>query len=298
MHPEALVTFRALLMPILEIQARTGNEQQQAKSRENLESLRKSSAQAFFTGMMSWMLTRPEYLAMRTEREVVTLGHVVDGEMAHVVYRVSGADVALGGIKVISLKREGNEWKLFLPGDLGVMMQPVSETAKRQLGERGDASVPVQKPYDLEATYKGFRDLAFSGKAAQTLQGLAPNEPYGVIVEIGHAKGAVTVFALRDGTASVYFSTGGGGIGGKGREEIRSAAVRLVERAGPLVSQMQVAPDREVVRRGMVRAWALLQDRLLMDETQLDSPKRGPALELFDFAQDILNGFRRLEQKR
>jgi hypothetical protein len=233
-------------------------------------------------------------------RQISVLGHVADDPMAHVVYRVnSGPEGAPGKMKVITVRKESGEWKLFLPDDLEIALQTLRLSRKQE--PRRDvetAGTEVQKPYELNEVYKGLRDIAFSSKAQPSADSLALNQPYGVIVEIGHPKGAVTVFALRDGTASVYFSTGGGSIGGQGREEIRSAAIRLVERAATLVSKMQVAPDNEVVSRGRVRAWVLLRDRVLMDETRLDSPERGPALDLFDFARDILNGFRRLEQKR
>jgi hypothetical protein len=300
MHPEALARFRELLLPFLEDSAQTGDARQLAEKLRSMEALRKSSPQDFFTEMMTFFLDRPEIRDGMKNRQISVLGHVADDPMAHVVYRVnSGPEGAPGKMKVITVRKESGEWKLFLPDDLEIALQTLRLSGKQE--PRRDvetAGTEVQKPYELNEVYKGLRDIAFSSKAQPSADSLALNQPYGVIVEIGHPKGAVTVFALRDGTASVYFSTGGGSIGGQGREEIRSAAIRLVERAATLVSKMQVAPDNEVVSRGRVRAWVLLRDRVLMDETRLDSPERGPALDLFDFARDILNGFRRLEQKR
>jgi hypothetical protein len=51
------------------------------------------------------------------------------------------------------------------------------------------------------------------------------------MMDWGVQKGTVTVLAMSDGSASVYFSTGGGYIGGEGQEPIRIAAERAVDAA-------------------------------------------------------------------
>jgi hypothetical protein len=42
--------------------------------------------------------------------------------------------------------------------------------------------------------------------------------PLGVLMETGYDSATVTLFALSDGTTSLYFSNGGGVIGGQGQE--------------------------------------------------------------------------------
>jgi hypothetical protein len=56
-----------------------------------------------------------------------------------------------------------------------------------------------------------------------------PTEPWGVLMDWGVRNGTATVVASSDGSASVYFSSGGGYIGGKGQEPIRAAAQKAVE---------------------------------------------------------------------
>ena len=56
-----------------------------------------------------------------------------------------------------------------------------------------------------------------------------PTEPWGVLMDWGLDRGTVTVVAASDGSASVYLSSGGGFIGGKGQEPIRKAAQNAVE---------------------------------------------------------------------
>jgi len=64
-----------------------------------------------------------------------------------------------------------------------------------------------------------------------TTQQSSPSEIYGVAMEGGVARGSFLVFGLRDGSASMYFSSGGGTIGGEGRAPINAAARMLVEAA-------------------------------------------------------------------
>src|SRR5438874_9737352 len=54
------------------------------------------------------------------------------------------------------------------------------------------------------------------------------NQPYGVLMETGYPNGVATLVAFASGDASLYFSTGGGIIGGIGHEAVRVAAQHLV----------------------------------------------------------------------
>ena len=74
-------------------------------------------------------------------------------------------------------------------------------------------------------------------------------KPWGVLMETTYDEASVTVFALSDGNASIYLSTGGGFIGGAGHEAVRRAAIDLVRVAGTLVSLLSPTktfplPDR------------------------------------------------------
>lgn len=86
---------------------------------------------------------------------------------------------------------------------------------------------------DPKEVYAGLRQLALMGSRSKL--GLAPTSnrsvPWGVVMDWGLQKATATVVAMSDGSASVYFSTGGGYIGGKGQEQIRIAAERAVEAA-------------------------------------------------------------------
>jgi hypothetical protein len=54
---------------------------------------------------------------------------------------------------------------------------------------------------------------------------------WGILVESGYAEGVATLVCLADGTASLYFGTGGGMLGGVLIPEVASAAITLVKEA-------------------------------------------------------------------
>jgi len=85
-----------------------------------------------------------------------------------------------------------------------------------------------QAPYPAPVeAYMGLRSQIFRG-AREHLQ-LPPafpwNEAWAVVMDWGVQRGVVTIVAVHDGTASMYYSTGGGSIGGgQAHESIRAAA--------------------------------------------------------------------------
>lgn len=65
----------------------------------------------------------------------------------------------------------------------------------------------------------------------------------GVLMEVGYAKSVVTLVSLIDGSASIYFSSGGGVIGGQGHETVRMAARRFTQFAGVYLPEMSGCSD-------------------------------------------------------
>ena len=66
---------------------------------------------------------------------------------------------------------------------------------------------------------------------------------WGVLMETGYREAAATLVALADGTASLYFSSGGGIIGGGPHASVNAAARRVVALAAGHRSEL--APTSE-----------------------------------------------------
>ena len=65
----------------------------------------------------------------------------------------------------------------------------------------------------------------------------------GILMDTGQEKAVVTLTSFVNGDASLYFSAGGGVIGGIGHADVRIAARRFTQFAGALVSEMSKCTD-------------------------------------------------------
>ena len=86
---------------------------------------------------------------------------------------------------------------------------------------------------------------------------LASNVAFGAIMESGLRQVFVTVAAYGEGSASLYTSRGGGGIGGRDRPELNTAAKEMVAIANELLPQMQGATDQPLPNPGETVFYAL-----------------------------------------
>jgi hypothetical protein len=78
-------------------------------------------------------------------------------------------------------------------------------------------------------TYQRLRTQALNVTAAQLGLEPDPKAPiHAVIMETGYADAVATFACFRDGTVSLYLSTGGGVIGGGQHESVRSACFELL----------------------------------------------------------------------
>lgn len=69
-------------------------------------------------------------------------------------------------------------------------------------------------------------------------------------METGYPEAAVTLVAVVDGTASLYFSNGGGIIGAGEHENVRPASQKLVAMAGAFVESMEIVDSFPLVTPG------------------------------------------------
>lgn len=109
-------------------------------------------------------------------------------------------------------------------------------------------------------TLKTLRNRLFRGTASS--HGIDSKLPvWGVVMEEGLGRGNYyTLVALADGTGSIYFSNGGGVIGGKGVPAINAAARRMVEQAA---QDIQPCPNADM---------QCLRERRPYDKAQVFNP--------------------------
>jgi hypothetical protein len=125
-------------------------------------------------------------------------------------------------------------------------------------------------------------------------------KPWGVLMETTYEEASVTIFALSDGNASIYLSTGGGFIGGVGHEAVRHAAIDMVRAAGTLVSLLSRTETYPVPDRGRTTFYLRTEAGVLTGgATERELAQRRHALApLFFAGQDVITQYRLVSEKK
>ena len=121
--------------------------------------------------------------------------------------------------------------------------------------------------------------------------------PWGVLMETGYPEAVATLVAYQDGSASLYFSTGGGMIGGGDHEAVRRAASAMVARAAEFVPGMRATTDFPLPSPGRTVFYVLADSGVYTaegDETAMGE-ERDPLAPLFYAGQDLITEFRKLD---
>lgn len=148
----------------------------------------------------------------------------------------------------------------------------------------------------------GLRLLMLQGSRAKfgLAQTAKPTEPWGVVMDWGMQGGTATVVALSDGSASVYFSTGGGYLGGKGQEPIRLAAQKAVEIAKLVQLPAQSTATFPLPEQHGVFFYLLSDAGVFMlraSEQELSS-RQHPLRDLGDSMQGVITQYRLWDQRK
>ena len=123
---------------------------------------------------------------------------------------------------------------------------------------------------------------------------------FGAAMEVGLPNATYLVFGLRDGSASVYFSTGGGSLGGQGKPAINAAARRFVETSRPFAAEWPIVKEYPLPSPGRVRFSIFTAAGVRAREGEEADVQRAedPLFPMFKAAHDIITGFRLLDQRQ
>jgi hypothetical protein len=107
--------------------------------------------------------------------------------------------------------------------------------------KRPETPPSVSTDISLSEAYSGLRQRALSTRRAEV--GIAPAErdapAWGALMETGYRRVKVTLFALSDGTTSLYFSNGSGIIGGGDHEAVFRANTEFLNQANHSLDQLK-----------------------------------------------------------
>jgi hypothetical protein len=154
--------------------------------------------------------------------------------------------------------------------------------------------LPEQSQFE---TYSSLRLRALNVRAQDLgFADLAPNAPYGAVMELNMDNGIVTLTSFLSGDASLYSTTGAGIIGGIKYEAISSSARNFVEVAARFTSGMSSTNTFPYPATGMVRFYVLTPaTKLTCEEWNDDLEKDNSEFsELFHAAHSVITAFRPL----
>ena len=152
-----------------------------------------------------------------------------------------------------------------------------------------------------EQTYRGLREQALSLRRSEVgIPAPSPaTAPWGVVMDMGQANATVTVVAFGDGNASIYFSSGGGRIGGGQRDEIGRAALAAVAVAARFPSEMRATTEYPAPAPGETRFYLRTDGGVLGAGAPTADLGNGrhPLAPLFHAMQEVITQYRLLEER-
>ena len=160
----------------------------------------------------------------------------------------------------------------------------------------------MQDFYDKPAeAFIGLRNQVFSASPKSTgIEVTSTTEPWGVVMETGLPEAVVTLVSLKDGTASLYFSNGGGIIGGGEHKHVNAIAKKFVSSSGDFIALMEKTTTYPLPTVGKVRFYILTESgvfsSILISEDDLGEGKNEFS-KLFYSGHELISALRELDKK-
>ena len=150
--------------------------------------------------------------------------------------------------------------------------------------------------------YSALRSQILSLKCPQdgSLAPDKPSNPCAVVMDWGVNSGVATVVAVSDGSASIYYSSGGGSIGGGySSVNIRDAAVQAVSIASKLQDNVLLTDQFPLPESGGVIFYIVTGGGVFMAKASVELLRANlhPLSELGAAMQAIVTEYRMLESR-
>ena len=129
------------------------------------------------------------------------------------------------------------------------------------------AGIAMAGDYEQTEAYQQLRNLALSLTSDQ----LQTDSPVlAVIMETGYPQAVATLVAVADGSSSLYFSNGGGIIGGGEYRQINDSSVALVKIAAKNQKKFFLTKTYPLPQTGYTRFYIVTDSGVFTDEVLED----------------------------
>ena len=153
--------------------------------------------------------------------------------------------------------------------------------------------------------YEGLRNRALNVTLAELGLKPDPEAPiHAVVMDTGYPEAVATFVCLRDGTVSLYLSTGGGVIGGGQQESVRKACFEMLsitnQYAQDFIAACEQVSTFPLPRQGEVFFYLVTSDAVYQARCMEDAlaEQRDPFSALFNNCHAVMSEVREIEESR
>jgi hypothetical protein len=177
---------------------------------------------------------------------------------------------------------------------------PATTAAQDRDPPMPDESKMTQPNYEVAEVYTGLRDQVLQLEPGAIGQkDAAQATVYAVLMETGYPEAVATLVGVSDGTASLYFSNGGGIIGGGEHEPVRKVCGEFLRLAQDYVSKSDITDTFPLPKQGYVRCYLVTPGGVYTFEAPVDELgyKRHPCSPLFLKGHELITVIREYTSK-
>lgn len=160
----------------------------------------------------------------------------------------------------------------------------------------------AEKPVAPAEVYTGLRNQILNSKPGAG--GIEPSTErpnvWGILMETGHPEAVVTLVSLADGTTSLYFSNGGGMIGGGGYETVAQASKSFVIAAESFYQKMMLTDSFPSPDIGRVKFYILTYSGIYTIDIDLNEllDQKHELTPLFYYGHEVITQFRLIQEQK
>jgi len=152
-----------------------------------------------------------------------------------------------------------------------------------------------------ENPYNGLREMAFESKPEQLGLSLPVSKTvvYGIVMDWDVKNGTASIISFLSGDASIYFSSGGGIIGGGTHENVKIIAKQFVEKAQQMLDKAIKTEQTPLPDKNKVVFYLLTNKGIYSGQDNMENFQNQSSiwLGLFLIGNELINELRTIKEK-
>jgi hypothetical protein len=156
----------------------------------------------------------------------------------------------------------------------------------------------AEAPYKVADIYTEMREMVLKLKPAD-FKNSDNIKVLAVVMDTGYPEAACTLVSTADGSASLYFSNGGGIIGAGEHPDGGKASKGLIEASAGFLKMMKKTKDTPIVVPGMAAFYLVTTDGIFTVSAKEEDfgEDRHPVSSLFHKAHELITAIRVIDER-